>query len=348
MTHEAYDRLAEALNARSATYPSVPCDEFYSFASEIFTPEQAEIASSMPLRPTTAEELADLMKVADARRLSIQLEEMARAGTVRVREEESRRYYELLPLVPGIVELQFMHGRVDDRTKRLAKLMKSYGKALKSIATAIPSQPAAVDAARVRRIPVGQEVSHRPTILPYEEVVKLIEAAEHIAAGTCVCRHQGDLLDRPCDRPKADMCMVLGPSAEYASSYGPVRLLTREEARRSIDEAEAAGLVHLYANSHDRFIDLLCACCGCHCLMLRGVSRSPFPSQAVITDWLVTIDEDACSGCGCCIDRCWMAALQMDGDLAVRDAGRCIGCGLCMYVCPSDAMRMVPRQTTPA
>lgn len=346
MTHDAYNKLAEALNARSATYPSMPCEEFYSLASEMFTPEQAEIASSMPLSPTTPEELADLMKGADARRLHDQLEDMARAGTVRVKEENGRKYYELLPLVPGIIELQFMHGRIDERTKRLAKLMKSYGKALKNIATAPPAQPVVADASKARKIPVGQEVSHRPTILPYEEVVRLIEATEYIAAGTCVCRHQGDLLDRPCDRPKEDKCMILGPSAEYASSYGPVRLLSREEAKRSIDEAEAAGLVHLYADSQDRFIDLLCACCGCHCLILRGVSRSPVPAQAVIADWVVTIDEDACSGCGSCIDRCWMDALQMDGDLAVRDAVRCIGCGLCIYVCPSDAMKIVRRQTT--
>jgi hypothetical protein len=43
MTQEVYNKLADALNARSMTYPSVPCDEFYSLAEELFTPEQAEI-----------------------------------------------------------------------------------------------------------------------------------------------------------------------------------------------------------------------------------------------------------------------------------------------------------------
>lgn len=192
-----------------------------------------------------------------------------------------------------------------------------------------------------------QEVLDRPTILPYEEVMKLIDTTEYIAAGTCVCRHQGDLLDRPCDKPKTDKCMIFGPSAQFASNHGFVHLISRDEARQSIDEAEAAGLVHLYASSQDRFIDLLCACCGCHCFILRGVSRTPVPSQTVIANWVVTIDDEACSGCGACIDRCWMEALHMDGDLAVRDAKRCIGCGICIYVCPSEAIKLVHRETAP-
>ncbi len=346
MTEEVYRKLAEALNVRSTTYPSVACDEFYLFSRELFTPEQAEIAYSMPLNGVTPEELAGVMKRADARHLQEQLEDMAGAGTVRVKERNGKKYYELLPLLPGIIELQFMHGRVDERTRRLAQLMRSYGKALRNIATVAPARSAAVDTSKVRKIPVGQEVSHRTIVLPYEEVMKLIDATEYVAAGTCVCRHQGDLLDRPCDKPKDKKCMILGPSAQFASDYGPVRLVSKGEARQIIDEAKAAGLVHLYTDSQDRFIDLLCACCGCHCFILRGVTRSPVPSQAVIADWVVMIDDGTCSGCGVCVDRCWMDALQMEGDLAVRDAGRCIGCGICMYVCPSDAMNLVLRETT--
>jgi len=348
MIEDVYKKLADALNARSMTYPSVPCDEFYAFAREIFTVEQAEIASSMPLNETTPEELVSIMKRNDVEHLQKQLDDMARAGTVRVKEKNGKRYYELLPLVPGIIELQFMHGRVDEHTKRLAQLMKSYGKALKNIMMAAPAQSPAADMSVAKKISVEKEILDRPIILPYDEVMKLIDITEYIAAGTCVCRHQGDLLDRPCDKPKDNKCMILGPSAQFASSHGFVRLISREEARRSIDEAEAAGLVHLYANSRDRFIDLLCACCGCHCFILRGVSRTPSPSQAVIADWVVIIDEEACTGCGACEDRCWMDALHMEGDLAVRDANRCIGCGVCIYVCPSNAMSLVRRETAHA
>jgi len=344
MTEEVYKKLAEALNARSMTYPSIPCDEFYAFARELFTPEQAEIASSMPMNPVSAEELAAKMK-RDAGKLSKQLDEMATKGLVRIKEGDGKRLYEFMPLVPGIIELQFMHGQVDERTKRLAVLLKSYAKALKNlIMTSPPPQPVSIDKAETRKVSVEEEIHDLPTILPYDEVMKLIDTTEYIAAGTCVCRHQGDLLDRPCDKPKENVCMIFGPSAQFANSHGFVRLLSKEEARQRIDEAEKAGLVHNYANSHDRYIDLLCNCCGCHCFILRGAKRAPVPSKAVRAEWVITIDNDTCVGCGACIDRCWMEALKMEGDLAMHNANRCIGCGICRYVCPTDAMKLVRRE----
>jgi ferredoxin len=345
MTREVYNKLAEALNTRSSTYPSVPCEEFYVLAEEIFTPEQAEIASNMPIDSVSAEELAIKMKTSDVAGLSKQLDEMADRGLVRVKEKAGNRLYELMPLVPGIIELQFMHGRTDERTKRLAQLLKSYAKAVKNMPPPAPT-PATIEKPKARTIVIKQEIHGKTTVLPYDEVMKLIDKTEYIAAGTCVCRHQGDLLDRPCDKPKDNLCMIFGPSAQFAQRYGFVNLISREEARQRIDEAEKAGLVHNYANSQDRYIDLLCNCCGCHCLILRGAKRSPLPSQFVIANWVINIDDDACVGCGVCIDRCWMEALKMDGDLVVRDFNRCIGCGICRYVCPSDAMKLVRRETT--
>jgi electron transport complex protein RnfB len=344
VTEEVYKKLADALNARSVTYPSVPCDEFYALVGEFFTPEQAGIASSMPLNPVTADELAGKMKGADAVRLEKQLQEMSDKGLVRVKESDGKKYYEFMPLVPGIIELQFIHGRVDERTKRLAQLFRNYARALKNMMMTTPP-PVSAGTSAVRKISVEKEIHHLPTILPYGEVMKLIDTTEYIAAGTCVCRHQGDLLDKPCDKPKSNLCMIFGPSAEFATSHGFVRLVSKEEARRSIEEAEKAGLVHTYANSEDRYIDLLCNCCGCHCFILRGAKRAPVPSKAVIADWVVVIENEACVGCGACVDRCWMEALKMEGDLPVRDANRCIGCGICMYVCPSDAMKLVRRET---
>ncbi len=343
MAREVYDKLAEALNARSMAYPSIPCQEFYILAEELFTPEYAEIAARMPIEPVSAQELAARIEVADVAQLTRQLDDMVSRGLVRVKEESGKKLYELMPLVPGIVELQFMHGRTDERTKHLAQLFRNYSKAMKNMVPPT-STPVRAEQPGARRIAVNQEVHSKTTILPYEEVMKLIDKAEYIAAGTCVCRHQGDLLSRPCDKPKANLCMIFGASAQFAQSYGFVKLISREEARQRIDEAEKAGLVHSYANSQDKYIDLLCNCCGCHCFILRGTKRSPLPSRFVIASWVIEINEDACVSCGACVDRCWMEALKMEGDSLVRDANRCIGCGICRHVCPTDALKLVPRE----
>ena len=46
----------------------------------------------------------------------------------------------------------------------------------------------------------------------------------------------------------------------------------------------------------------------------------------------------ACCGCGACVKRCPVGALQFDGQGAVQwDSGRCAQCDTCLRVCPNDA-----------
>lgn len=52
------------------------------------------------------------------------------------------------------------------------------------------------------------------------------------------------------------------------------------------------------------------------------------------------LQEDLCNGCTLCVRACEDRALQMAGDLPVRDDERCIGCGDCVKVCPVDAMQV--------
>jgi len=344
MSHEIYDELARALNARSTMLLSIPCDEFYAFAEALFTPEQAQLACSMPMEPVSAQDLAKKTGE-DAKKVERTLEEMTDRGLIKSCEEDGKKTYQFLPLVPGLIELQFMKGEVSEHSKRLTVLLRTYMKAAKEIAMKSPP-PAAISASTViRTIPVNRPMRHLPTIMPYAEVVKLVDDAECWAVGTCVCRHHGDLLDKPCAKPKQNMCMIVGESARDAAGRGLARLVSKDEARKYIGEADEAGLVHSFANTNDEYINLLCNCCLCHCMILRGVKRSPLPSQAVYADWVVMVDADECTGCGACIDRCWMEALKMDGTTAVRDANRCIGCGVCMYICPTDAMKMEKRET---
>jgi Pyruvate/2-oxoacid:ferredoxin oxidoreductase delta subunit len=250
-----------------------------------------------------------------------------------------------MPLVPGIIKLQFMHDRMDERTKRLAQLFKSYGKAVKNMLSPALT-PTAIEKPKAKTTVINQEIHNKTTVLLYDEVMKLIDRTEYIAAGTCVCCHPmaicliGLALGR-----KIAFARFSVQSAQFAQTYGFVNLISKEEARQRIDETEKAGLVHNYVNSQDRYIDLLSHCCGCHCFLLRAAKHSPLPSEFVIANWVINIRDDACVACEACVDRCWMEALRMNGDLVVCDFNRCIGCGICRYVCPSDAMKMVSRET---
>jgi heterodisulfide reductase subunit A-like polyferredoxin len=64
------------------------------------------------------------------------------------------------------------------------------------------------------------------------------------------------------------------------------------------------------------------------------------PSLGAVSSFCLNIDEEACIGCGDCVDRCPMNALSVEEEVAHVDPRRCIGCGLCNSACPSEALSM--------
>jgi NAD-dependent dihydropyrimidine dehydrogenase PreA subunit len=343
MTNAVYDKLAAALNARNTYVPSVPCKEFYDLAEFLFTSEEAAIACAMPIEHATVEEIGANLGTTDFKKLASQLETMGDKGLIHINVKDGKKLYEGLPFVPGLIEFQLMRGVVDERSKTWAKLLNDYSRAIKR--EFMSGKPPKIEKfAPGKRVPVDKEVKAVTTVIPYKEMKQLILDTEIIAAGTCVCRHQGNLLGKASNEPMGN-CMIFGESALFSIERGFTRKLSREEALKVLDEAEKAGLVHNYVNNPGQFSNLLCNCCGCHCFILRGMKNAPAPSSMVNARYLVHVNEDDCTTCEACIDRCWMKALKMEGGKVVRDELRCIGCGVCMWPCPTEALHLEPRES---
>ena len=65
----------------------------------------------------------------------------------------------------------------------------------------------------------------------------------------------------------------------------------------------------------------------------------------------VTIDRVLCDACGCCVRVCSADVLRMENGAVVADTTRlfgCVGCSHCMLVCPTDAIAVHGRDTSPA
>ena len=340
MADPIYDKLGAALNARNMNLPAIKCDAFYALVEFLFTPEEAAIFSSMPLEYARVEEIAAKLETDDLKKLTSALEKMGDKGLIHIKESGGRKLYEALPFVPGIIEFQLMRGIVDDHHKQVARLILNYYKAVgnPTIAATAPLEAAIAG----KKVSVNRDIkSNTSTIIPYHEMKALIENTDYIAAGTCVCRHMGNLLGKPSYKP-INNCMIFGESARFGVGRNFTRHLTKEEALRILDEAEAAGLIHTYTNRPDRFTNLLCNCCKEHCNAMKAVRMFLAPGMVMNVRYLVQVDQDACTSCEACIERCQMGALKMvDGELA-RDEQRCIGCGLCIYVCPADALSLEP------
>jgi len=328
----------EAVMAKLDEFPSgAPrTEQLRQIVEALFTVEEAKLASQLPLQPFR-EPLSRICRrtgyePAAARAL---LEAMADKGLVFARAKEGETAYALLPLVPGIFELQFMSARTDPKARALAKLFNDYyfsgwGEKSFGLKTAV-----------TRTIPIQQELPAGQEVQTYERVRDLIRDQKYSALTNCFCRHEHELLGKSCGRPK-EVCMIFGPFVDFAVERGFARRTTTDEMLRALDVAEAAGLVHLSDNILDR-ISFMCNCCGCCCGFLGTITKLHLPAAVAHSPFQLAVDEAACTDCGACAERCQVRALWMEGDKLKRDLKRCIGCGVCVSACEFAALRLERR-----
>jgi len=133
--------------------------------------------------------------------------------------------------------------------------------------------------------------------------------------------------------------MSFGPFADFYIENGLGREISKEEARQVLQKAEEDGLVHCSSN-HAGNKTFICNCCSCCCKVLTGVTQYDNPRAIVTSNYYATNDEETCTVCGTCVDRCPVSAIQIDDDHTVIARDRCIGCGLCASTCPTGSIAM--------
>ncbi len=185
-----------------------------------------------------------------------------------------------------------------------------------------------------RVVPVNQPVEARQSILAFEDVEQMVKDAGRLAVVDCTCRK----VDGKCGKP-LEVCLQLGKAADYTIDRGSGREVSMDEAMDIIRASEEAGLIHVAMNkaygSH-----IICNCCEDCCVAFS----LPIEATKIVdpSRFLAVVDEEACSGCGDCVDRCFFDAVSLeerDGEeVSVITAEKCMGCGLCQVACPEDAI----------
>lgn len=322
---EVYERLRKHLDKHAAGAPESP--EIMEILSTLFTPEEAKIAVATPFRPATAREVAERARVSEEE-AKIHLESMADKGLVYAREKDGQWGYALLPIMPGIFEFPYMKGMKDEKLNRLSKLWENY-----LIGHAEEMGKIGTPFARV--IPIGEAVESEPAVLTYEKVYELIERARFVGLAHCACRTAFSHCDRP-----LEACMVFDDTCRYLVERGFARYLTKDEMKEKLKEFDKIGLVHTVNNSQDK-LQFICNCCTCCCGFLRGLKEFKIPNFLASSGFVPQIDEELCSGCEICVERCQMDAISTVDGVAHVNEERCIGCGLCVTGCDTEAATLI-------
>ncbi len=272
--------------------------------------------------------------------------------------------YRLLPLMTvGLMEYKFMGElKGDEEEQQLAELFQkllddvrdqvqeNYDNLVPMFKSAPPidrTVPTRIteDGKAIRIIPLDKTVEvPEEFILPSQSVEDIIDKFDEIAVGHCFCRQRRKVLGEPCatDAPVIN-CFTFGKSARHTAAQGFTRMVTKEEAREIMKEAEEAGLVHKAfhpGSKVSRPETSICNCCKDCCDTLHLWRDGAFP-LINSTYYLSVIDQDACSGCGICVERCPTDAIELNDDQkAEQDEKSCFGCGICARFCPEEAISL--------
>ncbi|MFX1378695.1 MAG: ATP-binding protein [Promethearchaeota archaeon] len=186
-------------------------------------------------------------------------------------------------------------------------------------------------------------------IIISQKVEEIINRFDDIAVGHCFCRHHQDLLTKPCKQTNLrENCFTFGKSARFVAEQGFGRIISKDEALSIFRASKKDGLVHKAWHPHSdisRPETSICNCCKC-CCGTFNLWRTGTIAMINSTNFLAQIDKNKCIGCGTCLEKCPVDAVQGDNNnKAEVDKELCIGCGVCAYFCPENAIKLleVPR-----
>jgi len=338
MTLEVYRKLQRHFDTFPLRFPETESGVEIRLLKHLFTPEEAEIASAIkcgyPGSFDTYESIDDISKRVKHLGLSIgeleqHLDNMAKKGAIMGSTKDRKKIYANALLVIGIYEFQ-----VNKLTKEFQKDLDQYFSETWGPANS------EIRAQQMRTIPVGIKIEHENPIAKYDDIKILFEESPGpFLLTNCVCRQSQDLLNSPCKATnRREVCMAVGEMAQLYIDQDYGREITKDEALKYLKQNEEERLIFQLSNSQEMIF--VCSCCTCCCGGLISLKSIPNPADYTSSNYQVSINNDLCSGCGICIERCQMDAIELKNDLASIIQKRCIGCGNCVVGCPERAISL--------
>ena len=282
----------------------------------VVTDEQADVAIAAGLRkPRTIEYLAKKTgkTVKETRRLADALADEG-VFTVWTDKEDGKDRFYMEIFAPGTLE------RMVGNREQLAKYPQ-IGRAFEEYTRNLGAKMSAMlpmGSGLMRVVPIESSIKDNPDAAKEERLSYYLDQYDTYSVSDCSCRASRRVLNEGCGHLEYDMCLHLGPAAEYYARTGKARYVTRAEAEKILSKAEENGLMHCMPNINEYGdSDSICNCCACSCFGLR-IGMMYGARDAVRSNFVAEIDEEKCVACGQCIEHCPGNALKLGQKICTR------------------------------
>ena len=341
MSDESYKKLIEHMSDWIFTFPEH--ESLIPMLKMSMSAEEAEFLSKVPFLPQTIESLSEKVGVPVPELEEITKELAHRGLMFRVKGSSTTRY-SLNDSLLMYYRMPGWEGKDDEWNQKLAPFINQY------YTDAYGEEFIGHPTKGLRTLPITQTVEDPKTIMPYEDVVKVVENFTVFSVAHCACRHRHALdpaFGADHCMHETENCLHFDTLAKYKLQNGIGREITKEETLEILKKAADAGLVHGVSNSLER-MDTICNCCACCCLFFEKVKNVPGIVGHQKSNYIREIDEGKCIKCGLCVKNCPMEALEIIGEKKedkklIFTPELCLGCGVCVHKCPKDAIFLVRR-----
>ncbi len=317
-----------------------------SILEYLVSEEESRVVAALP---GSVSEVAEKLKM-DVQSVKEILDSLFYKGVVIPKDFQKRDYYRFVRDIIQLHDATLASQHMND--PEFARLWKEFGDREMNPQVGRILAERGVKFWRV--VPAYAAIKDLPGVLPYENIKEMVKAQEKIAVVPCSCRNVTRLASNGCeftDESETWHCLQFGRGAEYAITRGSGREISVQEALQIIDQAEKDGLVHTWANTSkivDPIVTVNCNCCGdcCEFFLSSKAANVPLGVQLEKSRYEAYVNEDACTGCQTCVERCHFDAIEMyrpEGSKKFKArviSEKCFGCGVCVVGCSQEAIKL--------
>lgn len=342
----AYRDLVDRLNRFPQGAP--PSDLLYRILKILFSEREAGLVAALPIKPFTAETAARAWKTTPDEARDV-LETLAGRALLVDAVKNGETRWVLPPPMAGFFEFSMMRVRGDIDQKALAELFYQYLNVEEDFVRELLTR----GETQLGRVFVNEESlpdDNALEVLDWERASEVARSASDIGVGTCYCRHKMQHLGKACDAPM-EICLTFGTTASSLIRHGFARRADAPEALDLLHQARERGLVQFGENVR-KVPAFICNCCGCCCEAMIAARKFGMLNPVHTSNFLPTVDDSACNGCGKCVTACPVEAMSLVSANDAHDPKRrrakvdeavCLGCGVCVRICSRQGLSLRSR-----